>query len=109
MVAKNLPMVSNITMKKEEYITVHDLKIRVRPVPSWDHDPSKNGGFYTTLVDGGNGVHLGSGAMEFESADEVAHWLHDNPAEYEDIVRDLARSNLPIPQSYLDMCRGQEL
>jgi len=111
MLAKNLPMVSNITMKKEQYITVHDLKIRVRPVPHWDHDPSKNGGFYTTLlVGGGNGIHLG-GYWEgtFESAQEIAQWLLDNPAEYADIHADLVRSNRPISQSYLDMCRGQEL
>ena len=102
-------MVSNITMKKEQYITVRDLKIRVRPVPHWDHDPSKNGGFYTQIVGGGNGVNIGGGRDTFESAQEVAQWFLDNPLEYSNIHADLVRSNLPIPQSYLDMCRGQEL
>ena len=102
-------MVSNITMKKEQFIPVLGLQIRVRPIPSWDHDPAKNGGFLTQLVGGGNGVHLGGGRDTFESAQEVAQWLLDNPAEYADIHADLVRSNRPISQSYLDMCRGQEL
>jgi len=94
-------------MKGDKYITVHALKIRVRPVPHWNHDPSQNGGFYATLiVDGGNGVHLGGG---LESAQEAAQWLLDNPEVYADIHADLVRSNRPIPQFYLDMCRGQEL
>jgi len=98
-------------MKGDRFITVHALKIRVRPVPHWNHDPSQNGGFYTTLiVDGGSGVHLGGGRDTFESAQEVAQWLLDNPAEYADIHADLERSNnLIIPQWYLDMCRGSEI
>jgi len=98
-------MVSNITMKKEEYITVRDLKIRVRPVPHWSHDPLQNGGFYATLaVDGGNGVHLPG-----DTAREVAVRLTHDSDFYAEIHTDLVRSNRPIPQSYLDMCRGQEL
>ena len=102
-------MVSNITMKKEQFVPFLGLQIRVRPIPSWDHDPAKNGGFLTQLVGGGNGVHLGGGAMEFESAYEVAEWLRANPVEYSKIHADLWRSNRSIPQSYLDMCKGQEL
>ena len=98
-------------MKGDKWITVLALQIRVRPVPHWNHDPSQNGGFYTTLLaGGGTGVHLGGGRDTFESAKEVAQWLLDNPAEYADIHADLERSNnLTIPQWYLDMCRGQEL
>ena len=94
---------------REDYITVHNLQIRVRPNPSWDHDPSKNGGFYTQIVGGGNGVNIGSGRDTFGSAQDVAQWLMDNPAEYADTHAGLVKSNRPIPQSYLDMCKGQEL
>ena len=72
-------MVSNIHMKKEEYITVYDLQIRVRPVPSWEADGSRCHVFLCQPVGGGNGIHL--------RGDKAA-----------DVAFDLA-----------DMCRGQEL
>lgn len=92
-------------MRKEKYITVRDIKIRVRPVPHWDNDPSKNGGFATTLiVDGGNGVHLRG-----SNAEEVAQKLASDSDFYLDVHQGLVKINLPIPQSYLDMCKGKEL
>ena len=95
---------------KDEYIAVHDLQIRVRPIPHWSNDPTKHGGFSTTLiVGGGNGIHLGGPSNPCGSAQEVAQWLLDNPEEYADIHAYLVKSNLPIPQSYLDMCKGKEL
>lgn len=96
-------------MKREQFITVLDLQIRVRPIPSWDHNPSKNGGFLTQLHGGGNSIQLGGGYDTFKSAQKVAQWLLDNPVEYASIHADLVRSNRPIPQSYLDMCKGKEL
>ena len=97
-------MVSNIHMKKEEYITVYDLQIRVRPVPSWEADGSRCHVFLCQPVGGGNGIHLRG-----DKAADVAFDLADNWDYYQDIQSTLERSNLPIPQSYLDMCKGQEL
>ena len=97
-------MVSNITMKKEEHITVDCLQVRVRPVPSWEADGSPCNVFLCQPIGGGNGIHLRG-----DRAADVAFDLADNWDYYQDIQSTLERSNRPIPQSYLDMCRGQEL
>jgi hypothetical protein len=91
-------------MRKEQYLTVHELQIRVRPIPHWSHDPSQNGGIQCQPVGGGNGVHLRG-----SNAEEVAQKLASDSSFYLDIHQTLVKSNRPIPQSYLDMCRGQEL
>ena len=97
-------MVSNIRMKKEEYITVEDLQIRVRPVPSWNADGSPCNVFLCQPIGGGNGIRLGG-----DSAEDVAFGLERDSDTYCAIKESLVRSNHPIPQSYLDMCKGQEL
>jgi len=91
-------------MRKEKYITVHELRIRVRPIPHWSHDPSQNGGILCQPVGGGNGVHLRG-----SNAEEVAQKLENDSGFYLNIYQDLVKSNRPIPQFYLDMCKGKEL
>jgi len=97
-------MVSNITMKKEEYITVDCLQVRVRPVPSWEADGSPCNVFLCQPIGGGNGILLSG-----DRAADVAFGLADNWDYYQEIQSTLERSNLPIPKHYLDMCKGQEL